>query len=331
MQTTLEPPPPPSGAPPPPAPRGLLAGRIVTGALVVSPLLALGVAVPLLWGHGVHLRDAILAVVLYAVSAVGVTVGYHRMLTHRSFRPNRALKITLAAAGSMALEGGAIGWVAAHRRHHRFSDAPGDPHSPQRYGEGAWSQVRGFGWAHVGWLFSADATSTRKYAPDLLRDRDLVTLDRLFPVVAIASLGIPFGIGWWLSGSWAGAVATLVWAGVLRMALLHHVTWSVNSVCHMFGRRRFDSTDHSTDFAPLALLSLGESWHNFHHAAPSSARHGVLPHQLDLAAELIRVFERWGWATHVRWPDAATIEAARLPAPKASIGKVSPVSSEARG
>ncbi len=330
MQTILEPPAPPQSDVRP-SPGSLLAGRIVTGALVVSPLLALGVAVPLLWGHLIHLRDAILAILLYAVSAVGVTVGYHRMLTHRSFRPHRVLKIALAAAGSMALEGGAIGWVAAHRRHHRFSDAPGDPHSPQRYGAGAWPQLRGFLWAHVGWLFSADRTSTTRYAPDLLRDRDLVALDRLFPLVAIASLGIPFGIGWWLSGSWAGALAALIWAGVLRMALLHHVTWSVNSVCHMFGRRRFASKDHSTDFAPLALISLGESWHNFHHASPSSARHGVLPHQVDLAAELIRVFERWGWATQVRWPNPATIAAARLPARTTGVARSIPVSSVARG
>jgi stearoyl-CoA desaturase (delta-9 desaturase) len=304
----------PAGATPDPAPGGLLVGRIVTAALVVSPVVALGVAVPLLWGSVIHLRDAVLAVVLYLVTAVGVTVGFHRMLTHRSFRPNRALKIALAAAGSMALEGGVIGWVAAHRRHHRFSDAPGDPHSPQRFGRSAWDQLRGFLWAHVGWLFSSDLTSTERYAPDLLRDGDLVVLNRLFPLVAIASLGIPFGIGWWLSGSWAGALAALVWAGVLRMALLHHVTWSINSVCHMFGRRRFASADDSTDFAPLALLSLGESWHNFHHAVPSSARHGVLAHQLDLSAELIRLFERLGWATHVRWPQASTIRAALLPA-----------------
>ena len=304
----------PTDAPPVASPGSLLVGRIVTAALVVSPVVALGVAVPFLWGHVIHLRDAVLAVVLYLVTAVGVTVGFHRMLTHRSFRPNRALKIALAAAGSMALEGGVIGWVAAHRRHHRFSDEPGDPHSPQRYGKSAWDQLRGFVWAHVGWLFSADLTSAERYAPDLLHDGDLVTLNRLFPLAAVASLGIPFGLGWLLSGSWAGAVAALVWAGVLRMALLHHVTWSVNSVCHMFGRRRFESDDSSTDFAPLALLSLGESWHNFHHAVPGSARHGVLAHQLDLSAELIRVFERLGWATHVRWPQASTIRSARLAA-----------------
>jgi stearoyl-CoA desaturase (delta-9 desaturase) len=282
-------------------------GRIVTALLVVSPLVALGVAVPFLWGNLIGPRDLLLAAGFYLVSAVGVTVGFHRMLTHHSFRATRWLKITLATAGSTAFEGGVIGWVAAHRRHHRFSDAPGDPHSPHRYGTGAGAQFRGFLWAHVGWLFSSDATSTERYAPDLLRDRDLVVIDRLFPVVAVASLAVPFGLGWWLSGGWAGALALLVWAGILRMALLHHVTWSINSVCHMFGRRRVATTDHSSDFAPLALLSLGESWHNFHHAHPGSARHGVLPHQLDLSAELIRVFERLGWATHVRWPDAAAI------------------------
>jgi stearoyl-CoA desaturase (Delta-9 desaturase) len=311
MQTLLAPPSPPNEPEPVASPGRLLIGRVVTATLIVAPVVALAVAVPFLWGHVIHLRDAVLAVALYLVTAVGVTVGFHRMLTHHSFRPNRVLKIALATAGSMALEGGVIGWVAAHRRHHRFSDRPGDPHSPYRYGAGR--QLRGFLWAHVGWLFSGRGTAAERYAPDLLRDSDLVAVDRLFPVAAIASLAIPFGIGWWWSGTWTGALAALVWAGVLRMALLHHVTWSINSICHMFGRRSFDSGDASTDVASLAWLSLGESWHNFHHAVPGSARHGVLPGQLDLSAELIRLFERLGWATRVRWPEPATIAAVRLP------------------
>jgi stearoyl-CoA desaturase (delta-9 desaturase) len=287
----------------------LLVGRIVTALLVVSPLVAVGVAVPVLWGRFVGPRHLLLAAGFYVVSAVGITVGFHRMLTHHSFRAPRWFKITLATAGSTAFQGGVIGWVAAHRRHHRFSDAPGDPHSPHRFGTGGGAQVRGFLWAHVGWLFSSDSTAAHRFAPDLLRDRDLVVIDRLFPVIALGSLAVPFGLGWWLAGGWAGAVALLVWAGFLRMALLHHVTWSVNSVCHLYGRRHVTTSDHSTDFAPLALLSLGDSWHNFHHAHPWSARHGVLPHQLDASAGLIRLCERLGWVTHVRWPDATTIAA----------------------
>jgi stearoyl-CoA desaturase (delta-9 desaturase) len=167
--------------------------------------------------------------------------------------------------------------------------------------------VRGFVWAHVGWLFSPDTTDNKRFAPDLLRDPDLRTVDRLFPVVAITSLAIPFAFGWIVTGTLAGAFAAFLWAGLIRMALLHHVTWSINSVCHIWGRRPFATGDRSTNVAALAVVSLGENWHNFHHAAPASARHGVLPHQVDPAARLIRLFEQVGWASKVRWPTAAQI------------------------
>lgn len=297
-----------------PAPVGsrfrTLLGRVITAVLVVSPAVALGVALPLLWGHAVHLFDVVLGVLLYVVTSFGVTVGFHRLFTHRSFRSNRALKIVLATAGSMALEGSVISWVATHRRHHAYSDRPGDPHSPHRYGSGVVAQVRGFAFAHVGWLFRSDPTSSEHFAPDLLSDRDLVIISRLFPLLAIISLALPFALGWGMSGTVGGAVTALVWAGLVRMALLHHMSWSVNSVCHMFGRRPFKSRDRSTNFAPLAILSMGESWHNFHHACPSSARHGALPHQVDPSAGLIRLFERAGWATHVRWPTESRVRLA---------------------
>jgi stearoyl-CoA desaturase (delta-9 desaturase) len=280
------------------------AGRLrrlgVTGLLVAGPGVALGVAVPLLWGHGVHLQDLVLAVVLYAVTGHGITVGFHRLFTHRSFKANRVLKICLAAAGSMAIEGSLISWVANHRRHHRYSDQAGDPHSPHRPGVGAgW---RGFAHAHVGWLFDADATPAARYAADLLADDDLVVINRLFPLFAAASLALPFGLGYALSGTLTAAVSALVWAGIIRMTLLHHVTWSTNSICHLFGTHPYKTTDHSTNFAPLAVLSMGENWHNLHHAYPSSARHGAGPHQLDSSATLIKLFERAGWATKVHWP-----------------------------
>ncbi|MDQ1521762.1 MAG: hypothetical protein QOI55_2835 [Actinomycetota bacterium] len=286
----------------PPRPGVLTAQRCFTGLLVVGPFVAVGLCVPLLWGRVLSIRDALLALVLYAVTGHGVTVGFHRLFTHRSFTANRALKIGLAIAGSMAVEGSAIGWVANHRRHHMFSDRPGDPHSPHRYGRGAFGQLRGLAYAHVGWLFAADNTSADRYAPDLQRDQDLVTISRLFPAFAIASFALPFAAGWILSGSLLGAFTALIWAGVVRVALLHHATWSVNSVCHMFGRRPSSVTDHSTNFAPLAVLSMGESWHNFHHANPGSARHGAGRGQLDSSAALIRLFEKAGWATKVRWP-----------------------------
>ena len=284
-----------------------------TGAIVLGPVAGLAVGIPLLWGSVIHLRDVILAVVLYLVTGFGVTVGFHRMSTHGSFRANRPLKIALAMAGSMAVEGSVVSWAANHRRHHMFSDAPGDPHSPHLHGDSLGGHLRGFVHAHVGWLFTATPTSAKRFAPDLLRDRDIRKVDRLFPVLAVASFTIPFTIGWGLSGTLAGGLRALLWAGLVRVVLLHHVTWSVNSVCHVVGRRPFATKDHSANVAPLAILSMGESWHNFHHAAPASARHGVLPHQVDLAAGLIRLFERAGWATKVRWPTPESIVAALVP------------------
>jgi stearoyl-CoA desaturase (delta-9 desaturase) len=298
--------------PPEPESSGSVASRIVTASLVVSPGIALGVLLPLMWGHAVTLRDLVLATVLYLVTGHGITVGFHRLFTHSSFVPSRPLKIALAVTGSMALEGSVVGWVANHRRHHMYSDHQGDPHSPWRYGTGPLAQLRGLAWAHVGWLFATDTTSVRRFAPDMLDDRDIATLSRLFPLFAVASLALPFALGWLLAGTIGGALSALVWAGVVRMALLHHVTWSINSVCHMFGNRRFATKDRSRNFRLLAVLSFGESWHNFHHACPSSARHGALRHQIDSSAAVIRLFERFGWATRVRWPTPARVAQAEL-------------------
>ena len=276
--------------------------RTITTLLVVSPVAALGVGVALSLGHGLELRTLLLALVFYLVTAFGITVGFHRLFTHRSFAASRPLKIALAVAGSLALEGSLTGWVANHRRHHMFSDHAGDPHSPHEFGTNARAQLRGLFHAHCGWLFAFDTTPTRRFAPDLLRDHDLVVVSRVFPLLAVASLAAPFALGWALTGTLLGAVSALVWAGIVRMAALHHVTWSVNSLCHMFGKRPFMTKDRSTNLAPLALVSLGDSWHNFHHAQPGAARHGVLAHQIDPSAALIRVFERAGWATKVRGP-----------------------------
>jgi stearoyl-CoA desaturase (delta-9 desaturase) len=291
------------------------AGRIITALLVAAPFVGLACLLPFIPGHFLSLNDLVIAAVLYVFTGFGISVGFHRLLTHRSFKANRVLKIVCAVAGSMALEGSAISWVAIHRRHHMFGDKPGDPHSPHRFGLGAVGTLKGFLWAHTGWLFAMDPTDTRRFAPDLHRDRDFVVIDRLFPLLAVASLALPFFIGWFLVGTLFGAFSALLWAGVVRMALLHHVTWSINSVCHLWGRQPFATTDQSTNVAALSLISFGESWHNFHHASPSSARHGVLPHQHDLSARLILLFERVGWATKVRWPNPAQIVAHLLPGP----------------
>jgi stearoyl-CoA desaturase (delta-9 desaturase) len=284
-----------------------IAMKLVTGFLVLSPVVAVSVILPVTWGNIVHLRDVVVGGVLFVVTGFGVSIGYHRLFTHRSFVPKRWLKITLATIGSFAMEGSLSGWVAAHRRHHVFSDGPGDPHSPHAYGSGVGAQIRGFAHAHVGWLFTADLTSAELYAPDLLRDSDTAFVSRFFPLFAIVSLAGPFFLGWGVSGTIGGALSMLLWAGLVRMMLLHHVTWSVNSICHMFGKQPAGEKDHSTNFAPLAILSFGESWHNFHHAHPACARHGALPHQIDPSAAVIRLFERAGWVTKVRWPTAAQL------------------------
>jgi len=279
--------------------------KLVTVAIVAGPAVALAVLIPLLWGHAVHLSDLILAAALYLVTGFGITVGFHRLFTHRAFGPRRALKITLAVMGSMAVEGSLTSWVATHRRHHMFSDHPGDPHSPHRYGDRGTDLLRGLAFSHVGWLFVSDASCATRYAPDMLRDPDIQRIDRLFPVLAVASLALPLGIGFALSGTLAGALTALLWAGLVRMALLHHVTWSVNSLCHTFGRRPEETTDRSTNLWALAVVSLGDNWHNIHHAHPSWARHGARPGMVDPSAWLIRRFEQLGWANRVRWPTAS--------------------------
>jgi stearoyl-CoA desaturase (delta-9 desaturase) len=276
--------------------------KIVTVAIVAGPVVALGVAVSLLWGRAVDLSDILMGICLYVVTGFGLTIGFHRLFTHNSFKTGRLLKIALAVVGSMGVEGSVTSWVATHRRHHMFSDNSGDPHSPHRYGDRGVALLRGLVFSHIGWLFVSDASSAERYAPDMLRDRDLQRIGRLFPIFAIASLAIPFGIGYALAGTLVGAVTALVWAGLVRMAVLHHVTWSVNSLCHTFGRRTNETADRSTNMWPLAIISLGESWHNIHHAHPSWARHGARPGMIDPSALHIRAFERLGWVTKVRWP-----------------------------
>lgn len=292
------------------APNGkpMLAGTKARGEqtalyiFVVVPFLALLAAVPLAWGWGISWTDVVLAVVFYAVSGTGITVGFHRFFTHGSFKANRALKIYLAMAGSLAIEGPVIRWVADHRRHHAFSDRDGDPHSPWRYGESLSGLTKGFWHAHIGWLFDVEQTNQDKYAPDLLADRDLVRIDRLFPLWVAVSLLTPAVLGGLLTWSLTGAVTAFFWASVVRVGLLHHVTWAINSVCHMVGERPYASRDRSANFWPLAILSFGESWHNSHHADQTCARHGVDRGQLDISARMIWAFERLGWASQVRWP-----------------------------
>jgi stearoyl-CoA desaturase (delta-9 desaturase) len=228
------------------------------------------------------------------------------------------LRLALAAIGGMAIQGPVIQWVADHRRHHAFSDREGDPHSPWRYGDDARALAKGMFHAHLGWLFDRKQTNSERYSPDLLKDKGLLVTSRLFSFWAFLSFALPTVIGGLVTESWTGAWSAFFWAGLVRVALLHHVTWSINSVCHVVGNRPFVSPgrDRATNFWPLAILSAGESWHNLHHADPTCARHGVLRGQIDLSARVIWLFERLGWARDVKWPDPVRLAAKRrLPAP----------------
>lgn len=287
--------------------------RLLTIAILLAPLAALGIVITQTIDGGFAWRNVILAVIFYVVIAHGVTIGFHRYLTHSGFEAKRPLKIALAVLGSMSMQGSVIGWVADHRRHHRFSDRERDPHSPVRPETQPFARLRGMTHAHVGWFFEHARTEREKYAADLLADRDIVIIDKLFVPISVATFVLPFGLGYAIGGTFAAGVAAFLWAGVLRVGLFHHMSWSINSLCHTFGRRPFRSSDASRNVAPLALLSMGEAWHNAHHAFPGLARHGVDRHQVDSSATVIRLLERLGWATSVRWPTPELLDVRRVP------------------
>lgn len=276
--------------------------RTAIGIFVFLPLLAVVLAIPVAWGGWLGWTDVALAAVFYLITAIGITVGYHRLFTHGSFKAPRAVRMALAIAGSMALEGSLTQWVADHRRHHARSDEEGDPHSPWRFGTTRRAVAKGLVFAHVGWLFDGQQTSIPRYAPDIAADPDLAWVSRRFTWIVAVSLLLPAVLGGLITWSWMGALTAFFWAGLVRIALVHHVTWSINSICHVFGKRPFKTRDNSTNVAWLALPSLGESWHNLHHADPTCARHGVLKGQVDMSARIIKVLESLGWARDVRWP-----------------------------
>ncbi len=252
------------------------------------------------------------------MSGLGVTVGFHRLFTHGSFRASRGLRVALALAGQLSLQGAVLDWTADHRRHHAFSDREGDPHSPWLFGSTPAALARGFWHAHMGWIFKRDVSNQQRFTPDLLQDKDIRRVSNSFIWCTVASLGAPAVLGGLISHSWLGVLTGFFWAGLVRVALLHHVTWSVNSICHMIGERPFAARDRSANFWPLALLSFGESWHNLHHADPTCARHGVLRGQLDISARVIWFFEKLGFATRVRWP--SPVRLARIQATMGELG-----------
>jgi stearoyl-CoA desaturase (delta-9 desaturase) len=240
-------------------------------------------------------------VVMYAFGMIGATVGFHRYFTHGSFKTGRVMRILLAVAGTMAIQGPIIDWVAIHRRHHAFADRPGDPHSPWRYGTSTRALLRGIWHAHVGWLLDRVRANEDRYVPDLMSDKDIRTVNRLTgPIIALSMLGPPL-IGGLATGSEFGAFTAFFWAVAIRVGIQQHVIWSVNSLCHLVGKRPFKTRDRSSNFWPLAILSFGEAWHNFHHADPTCARHGVKPGQIDISWWIIWLLERAGLVYDVRW------------------------------
>ncbi len=278
-------------------------------AVTVLPLLGFALAIASLWGTGFSAIDAAIFVPLYFFTGFGVTVGFHRLLTHRSFKCRDRVKYVLAIAGSMALEGSVISWVADHRRHHAFSDQEGDPHSPHvDFEDGLVGMLKGLWHGHVGWMFKKESTERARWAPDLLKDPTMVKIDKAFPLLVVVSLVLPALIGGLVTWSIVGAITAFLWAGLARIFLLHHVTWSINSICHFYGKRPHETTDMSTNNWPLALISMGESWHNNHHAFPSSAIHGIERWQIDPTAMIIKALEKLNLAWDVKVPTERWVE-----------------------
>jgi stearoyl-CoA desaturase (delta-9 desaturase) len=270
------------------------------GAVVV-PFLAFLAAVALLWNRIVSPPDLAIMVAMYLLTALGITVGFHRLLTHRAFATSKGLEYAFAVVGSMAVQGPVIDWVADHRKHHAHTDVEGDPHSPHvGHGDGVGGVLAGLWHAHVGWLFLAQGhADRRRYAPDLCEDRGMRRISAAFPALVVAGLALPALAGFLVTGTALGAATGLLWGGLVRVFFVHHVTWSINSVCHFLGSRRFAIDDHSTNVFWLALPTMGESWHHNHHAFPRSARHGLRWWEIDVSGLVIGLLERLGLAWNV--------------------------------
>jgi len=276
--------------------------RATIAVFIIVPFLAVLAAIPVALLGWLSWVDVALFFVFWAISGFGITVGYHRHFTHRSFKAPSWVSVALAVAGSYAVEGSVGQWVADHRKHHKFSDAPGDPHSPWRFGTTKKALAKGLLFAHMGWLLEDNNTSIATYAPDIANDPVLAKVSANFRLFVVGTFLVPATLGGLITWSWVGALTALFWAGIVRVAIVHHTTWSINSICHVFGTRPFVSRDKSTNVAWLAIPSFGESWHNLHHVEPTSARHGALKGQFDMSAEVIRIMEHAKLAYDVRWP-----------------------------
>jgi stearoyl-CoA desaturase (Delta-9 desaturase) len=282
--------------------------RVAMVLIVVLPLA--GVVAGLWWGYGRGVSGVDIGLLLgfYVITGLGITVGYHRLLTHKSFRAPGWVRAGFAVAGSLAIQGAVIDWVATHRRHHAYADAFGDPHSPHvEAGDGVLGMLRGLWHAHVGWMFRGETTLQEAWAPDLLDEPAIRAISRNFGWFVLASFALPALLGGLLTMSWAGALTGVIWGGLMRIFLLHHVTWSINSICHVFGTRPFESHDESRNNLPMALLGFGEGWHNAHHAFPASARHGLRWWEFDVSYLVIRTLRVLGLAKDVKLPSATQL------------------------
>jgi stearoyl-CoA desaturase (delta-9 desaturase) len=276
--------------------------RVVTFVVIVVPLLGLVAAPFFLWGWGFSWVDLGLLLGMYVLTALGITVGFHRLFTHRSFETYAWVKVVLVALGSMAVQGPMLKWVALHRRHHQHSDTPEDPHSPHHHGGGVLGLLRGAWHAHIGWFFQRDPENLDRYVPDLLKSRAVRVGSALFLLWVAVGLVLPPVLGGLLTLSWAGVWTGLIWGGLVRIFLVHHVTWSVNSACHLWGLRPYASADQSRDNVVFGVLALGEGWHASHHAFPTSARHGLRWWQIDVSYWVIRALAWLRLAWDVRLP-----------------------------
>jgi stearoyl-CoA desaturase (delta-9 desaturase) len=289
--------------------------QVVTLVAVIVPLLGVAAAMGLLWDTGFHWSDVWIMAGLYVVCAFGTTIGFHRYFTHRGFETTTPVKVTLAILGCMTMQGPITQWVTDHRKHHAFSDHDGDPHSPHvGHGEGALAIAKGFVHSHVGWMFTnLGMEQGVAYGRDLFEDRQIRLIDRLYLVWVVLTLGIPFVLGYWIGGLDRGFEAVL-WGGLVRIFLYQHATFSVNSVCHIWGRQDYVTRDEARNNWAVALLVFGEGWHNNHHAFPASARHGLHRYQLDVSWWIIRGLAKLGLVWNVHVPDDAQRARRRLQA-----------------
>ncbi|HEV7280902.1 MAG TPA: acyl-CoA desaturase [Pirellulaceae bacterium] len=284
-----------------------LSVRLTTLAVIIVPLVVVAAAPLFVWGWGFGWADLALLLVMYVVTAGGITVGFHRLFVHRSFETYGWVKFLFAVAGSMAVQGSLFQWAGQHRIHHQHSDKPEDPHTPHHHGGGVWGVLKGFWFSHIGWFFHMDPPDLYRYIKDLRASRTLCTASALFPLWAVLGFVLPAAFGGIVTQSWSGVLTGLIWGGLVRVFLVHHVTWSVNSICHLWGDQPFKSGDESRNNVVVGILALGEGWHNTHHAFPTSVRHGLSWWEIDASYWFIKTLEVFGLAWNLKLPSEEAV------------------------